>query len=226
MCIEDSARAAPAAPQLRAWYHLRAARRALARYHNPQAIRHLQACLRVWPADADVLLLAARAARRWLLDQAAEIEIAIGRSVGPQHRHPGGRSQDVQAGPAFIQHWFLFQVHRPVPRHPRQEMLRPLVDPIPSEVAVTDEQRIAQWGWQRLAHESWLSCCSGGRPMIARTPVTYVPCVTNQMLRVPGDFEKGEAEDTADALAVSRAAAPAWSAHFAIDRWQPEPAKR
>jgi predicted Zn-dependent protease len=34
------------------------------RYHNPQAIRHLQACLRAWPDDGDVLLLAARAARR------------------------------------------------------------------------------------------------------------------------------------------------------------------
>jgi predicted Zn-dependent protease len=53
-----------ALPHLRAWYHFRAARSELQRYHNPQAIRHLQACLRVWPDDADVLLLAARAARR------------------------------------------------------------------------------------------------------------------------------------------------------------------
>jgi predicted Zn-dependent protease len=51
-------------PHWSAWYHFRAARAALERYHNPQAIRHLQACLRVWPGDADVLLLAARAARR------------------------------------------------------------------------------------------------------------------------------------------------------------------
>src|SRR5262249_42322286 len=36
----------------------------LEHYHNPQAIRHLHACLRVWPEDPDVLLLAARAARR------------------------------------------------------------------------------------------------------------------------------------------------------------------
>jgi predicted Zn-dependent protease len=49
---------------LRAAYHLRAARRAIARYHNRQAVQHLKACLRVWPADSDVLLLAARAARR------------------------------------------------------------------------------------------------------------------------------------------------------------------
>src|SRR2546428_180544 len=53
-----------AGPHLRAWYHFRAAQKATARYHNRQAIHHLQACLRVWPADADVLLLAARAARR------------------------------------------------------------------------------------------------------------------------------------------------------------------
>jgi tetratricopeptide (TPR) repeat protein len=53
-----------ARPRLRGWYHLRAARSDLERFHNPQAIRHLQICLRVWPEDAEVLLLAARAARR------------------------------------------------------------------------------------------------------------------------------------------------------------------
>jgi tetratricopeptide (TPR) repeat protein len=45
-------------------YHFRAARDALEHYHNPQAVRHLKVCLRVWPNDPDVLLLAARAARR------------------------------------------------------------------------------------------------------------------------------------------------------------------
>jgi tetratricopeptide (TPR) repeat protein len=50
--------------QLWAWYHLRAAQSALERWHNPQAIRHLLACRRVWPDDADVLFLASRAARR------------------------------------------------------------------------------------------------------------------------------------------------------------------
>jgi len=53
-----------ATPYLRGWYHLRAARAALEAYHNPQAIRHLQACLRVWPENPEVLLLSARAARR------------------------------------------------------------------------------------------------------------------------------------------------------------------
>ena len=53
-----------ALPHVRAWYHFRAARSELQRYHNPQAIRHLHACLSIWPTDPDVLLLAARAARR------------------------------------------------------------------------------------------------------------------------------------------------------------------
>src|SRR5262249_23287865 len=51
-------------PHLRAWYHFRAARRELEHYHNPQAIRHLQACLEQWPEDTDAIILAARAARR------------------------------------------------------------------------------------------------------------------------------------------------------------------
>ncbi|HEY7314100.1 MAG TPA: tetratricopeptide repeat protein [Gemmataceae bacterium] len=53
-----------ARPHLRAWYHYRAARAELQRYHNPQAIRHLRICRDIWPRDPDVLLLAARAARR------------------------------------------------------------------------------------------------------------------------------------------------------------------
>jgi predicted Zn-dependent protease len=52
------------APYARGWYHLRAARAELERYHNPQAIRHLQVVLHIWPDDPEVLLLAARAARR------------------------------------------------------------------------------------------------------------------------------------------------------------------
>jgi tetratricopeptide (TPR) repeat protein len=53
-----------ASPHLRGWYHLRAARSDLLAYHNPQAVRHLQSCLRVWPDSPEVLLLSARAARR------------------------------------------------------------------------------------------------------------------------------------------------------------------
>jgi tetratricopeptide (TPR) repeat protein len=51
-------------PRIKAWNHLRAARAAVVACHNPQAIRHLQACLRVWPEDPEVLLLTARTARR------------------------------------------------------------------------------------------------------------------------------------------------------------------
>jgi Flp pilus assembly protein TadD len=51
-------------PHLRAWYHLRAARSELRRWHNAQAIRHLQVCHRIWPHDPDVLILAAQSARR------------------------------------------------------------------------------------------------------------------------------------------------------------------
>jgi len=56
--------AAFAFPYLKAWYHLRAARLALAQYHTPEAIAHLQICLKIRPTDPEVLLLAARTARR------------------------------------------------------------------------------------------------------------------------------------------------------------------
>ncbi len=51
-------------PQLSAWQHFRAARLDLERYHTRAAIGHLQVCLRQWPGDPDVLLMAARASRR------------------------------------------------------------------------------------------------------------------------------------------------------------------
>jgi tetratricopeptide (TPR) repeat protein len=45
-------------------YHLRAARRAVERGHNPVAIQHLKALRRARPDDPEVLLLCARVARR------------------------------------------------------------------------------------------------------------------------------------------------------------------
>jgi tetratricopeptide (TPR) repeat protein len=47
-----------------AGYHFRSARTCVAKYHDAEALEHLQACLRVWPQDPESLLLAARAARR------------------------------------------------------------------------------------------------------------------------------------------------------------------
>jgi tetratricopeptide (TPR) repeat protein len=52
-----------AASQVWARHHLRAAREALDRHHHDEAAAHVQACLRVWPRDADALWIAARAAR-------------------------------------------------------------------------------------------------------------------------------------------------------------------
>ena len=46
-----------------------------------------------------------------------------------------------------------------------------------------------------------------------RKPVLCFAHVTNQMARVEGDFEKGEAAGALDALAVIRAAADAWVRH-------------
>ena len=64
LVVSIAAAVAVARPHLRAWYHLRAARAELKRYHNAQAIPHLRVCRDIWPNDPDVLLLAARAARR------------------------------------------------------------------------------------------------------------------------------------------------------------------
>jgi tetratricopeptide (TPR) repeat protein len=63
-----------AGSQLWATYQFRAARTALDRYHNAEAADHLRACMAVWPNDPDVLLLAARVARRGgSFDEAEEL---------------------------------------------------------------------------------------------------------------------------------------------------------
>jgi tetratricopeptide (TPR) repeat protein len=56
--------AALAHPRLEAWYHRHAGSRAVEQYHSDEGLCHLQACLKVWPADGEARLLAARAARQ------------------------------------------------------------------------------------------------------------------------------------------------------------------
>jgi len=68
-----AAASAAGAPHLWAWYHFRAGRSALERYHAEEAHTHLNACLKVWPQSGQTQLLAARAARRvGLFNEAAE----------------------------------------------------------------------------------------------------------------------------------------------------------
>lgn len=68
-----------AAVGVRVWfdYHLRAARREVDRGHNAAALVHLQRCATVRPNDREVLLLAARVARRD--GMLAEAEVALDR---------------------------------------------------------------------------------------------------------------------------------------------------
>ena len=66
---------AAGAAQLWAWYHLRAARAALAAYHPDEARAALASCARVWGRSPEVRLLAARAARQAGDPDAAEREL-------------------------------------------------------------------------------------------------------------------------------------------------------
>src|SRR5579884_439721 len=67
-----------------ALYHLKAGRVALERYHLEEARPHLEAGLRLWPDNAETLLLLARAARRAELWETAEQHLANYRQLhGP-----------------------------------------------------------------------------------------------------------------------------------------------
>src|SRR5438132_801788 len=59
--------------QLWAWHHFRAAEQALHRYDFPEALAHLERCLRVWPNSVATRLQAAQAARRADLLERAEV---------------------------------------------------------------------------------------------------------------------------------------------------------
>jgi tetratricopeptide (TPR) repeat protein len=78
-----AAGAAIAGPQARAWYHLRQARAALARWHPEDARGHLGVCLRTWPDRGDVRLLAARAAREVGAAEEAEHHVWEARRLLP-----------------------------------------------------------------------------------------------------------------------------------------------
>jgi predicted Zn-dependent protease len=75
--------AAVAGPHARAWYHLRQARAALARWHPEEARSHLAVCLGTWPGRGDVRLLAARAARQVGAAEEAEHHVWEARRLQP-----------------------------------------------------------------------------------------------------------------------------------------------
>jgi predicted Zn-dependent protease len=67
-----------------AWYHFRAAERALERYHGEEALTHLRSYLTVRPGSVAGLLLAGRAARR-----AGDLDAAEGYLRRCRRLHPG-----------------------------------------------------------------------------------------------------------------------------------------
>jgi tetratricopeptide (TPR) repeat protein len=80
---------AAGAPQLWAWYHLRAARDALDRYHPEEARPHLVECLKIWPNQIHVHVLASRAARQCGDFDAADRELRAGQQA------EGGSSDEI-----------------------------------------------------------------------------------------------------------------------------------
>ena len=78
-----------AAPHAWAWYQLRAARTALARYRPEVARQHLDRCLAIWPSSAEARLLASRAAR-----QSGDLEEAD-RQLRACQRLGAGNADDV-----------------------------------------------------------------------------------------------------------------------------------
>ncbi len=86
-----------AAPNLWAWYQLRAARAELARYHFAAARGHLDRCLRVWPGSVEAHRLASRAAR-----QAGDLAEAARQLRECQRLRPG-KSDEITLEWALLQ---------------------------------------------------------------------------------------------------------------------------
>ena len=70
-------------PQLQAWYHFRAGRAALERYHSDEARTHFDATLHTWPNSVETHILAARAARRFGDLQAARDHLRACQKLEP-----------------------------------------------------------------------------------------------------------------------------------------------
>lgn len=104
-----------------ALYHFRAGRTAVARYHNGEAARHLQACRRVWPKDGDVLLLLARGSRRvGALDTARQYLGEYQRVRGPTADLAFERVLQVagEGGIDQVKHYCVDQVEQDSPAAP------------------------------------------------------------------------------------------------------------
>jgi tetratricopeptide (TPR) repeat protein len=86
-----------AAPHAWAWYHLRAARAALASYHPVEARAALEKCNAVWGSRPSVHLLASRAAR-----QIGDFDVAA-RELRECQRHSGGATDETAFEWALLQ---------------------------------------------------------------------------------------------------------------------------
>lgn len=86
-----------AAPHAWAWYHLRAARSALASYHPEEARLALEKCNAVWGSRASVHLLASRASR-----QIGDFDVAA-RELRECQRHSGGATDETAFEWALLQ---------------------------------------------------------------------------------------------------------------------------
>ena len=74
------------------------------------------------------------------LDQGAEVEVGVGAAVGPQDGDAGGDVEGVEPGGPVVEEGLLLDDHRGVAGEPAEQVLRALIDPIPAEVAMANEE--------------------------------------------------------------------------------------
>ena len=105
---------------------------------RPQAIAVEGEHRRVEPADQRP---AAPGHRHVVLDQPAQVVVPFRPPMGPEDGDPLGHGEHVEPGRPIVEHRLLLDDHRPRPRQPREQVLRALEDPIPSQVAVAEQDR-------------------------------------------------------------------------------------
>jgi hypothetical protein len=80
--------------------------------------------------------------------------------VGPQDGDAGGDLEGVEPGGPVVEDGLLLDDHRGVAGEPAEQVLRALIDPIPAEVTMANEEGGDTIPGTCLAHGNFLLECS------------------------------------------------------------------
>jgi hypothetical protein len=103
------------------------------------------------------------------LDEGGEVDVRAGGPVGPQDGDAGGDVEGVEPGGPVVEDGLLLDEHRGVAGEPAEQVLRALIDPIPAEMTMANDQGGGFIPGGHLAHGNFLIGCWENKTETARS---------------------------------------------------------